>query len=151
MPVNEGAAPLYHDGNIWVAYSASYCWTANYSLALLAYDGSGDPLDSASWTKSDGPVFVSADGNYGTGHNGYVSLRILYLSLDTEFLTECRFFTSPDGSEVWNVYHATAIAEGACDGNRYTAVQAVNWNEDGSPDLGVAVALGTELDGPSWE
>ncbi|RDW67377.1 glycoside hydrolase family 43 protein [Aspergillus mulundensis] len=68
-PVNEGAAPLYHDGSIWVAYSASYCWTANYSLALLEYDGFGDPLEQSSWTKSDGPVFVSADGNYGTGHN----------------------------------------------------------------------------------
>ncbi|KAL4814676.1 glycosyl hydrolase [Aspergillus spinulosporus] len=130
-PVNEGPAPLYHDGKIWVAYSASYCWTANYSLALLAYDGSGDPLDQASWTKSDGPVFVSADGNYGTGHNG--------------------FFTSPDGTEIWNVYHATAIAEGACDGNRYTAAQRVDWNEDGSPDLGVALALGTVLEGPSGE
>jgi GH43 family beta-xylosidase len=77
-PVNEGAAPLYHDGKIWVAYSASYCWTANYSLALLEYDGAGDPLDSASWTKSQGPVFVSADGNYGTGHNGFVSMQALF-------------------------------------------------------------------------
>ncbi|KAL2788527.1 glycosyl hydrolase [Aspergillus keveii] len=130
-PVNEGAAPLYHDGKIWVAYSASYCWTANYSLALLEYDGAGDPLDSASWTKSQGPVFVSADGNYGTGHNG--------------------FFTSPDGTEIWNIYHATRIAEGACDGNRYTAALRVEWNEDGSPDLGVAPSLDTVLEGPSGE
>lgn len=82
---------------------------------------------------------------------GIVSSLISHLSLDTVFLTECRFFTSPDGSEVWNVYHATAISEGACNGSRYTAVQEVNWNDDGSPNLGVAVALGTELDGPSWE
>ncbi|KAL3482180.1 glycosyl hydrolase [Aspergillus californicus] len=129
-PVNEGAAPLYHDGRTWVAYSASYCWTANYSLALLEYEG-GDPLDSASWTKSDGPLFVSADGNYGTGHNA--------------------FFTSPDGTEIWNVYHATRIAEGACDSNRYTAALRVDWDATGYPDLGVAPALGTILDGPSGE
>ncbi|XHG05687.1 hypothetical protein AWENTII_008903 [Aspergillus wentii] len=70
VPVNEGPAPLYHDGKTWLAYSASYCWTANYSLGLLTYDGAGDPLEATSWTKSGGPVFISANGNYGTGHNG---------------------------------------------------------------------------------
>ncbi|KAL4879295.1 glycosyl hydrolase [Aspergillus karnatakaensis] len=131
VPVNEGAAPLYHDGRIWVGYSASYCWTANYSLALLEYDGSGDPLLQSSWTKSDGPLFVSSEGNYGTGHNW--------------------FFTSPDGTEVWNLYHATRIAEGACDSNRYTAALRVEWDESGYPDLGTAPALGTVLEGPSGE
>jgi GH43 family beta-xylosidase len=147
-PVNEGAAPLYHDGKIWVAYSASYCWTANYSLALLEYDGAGDPLDSASWTKSQGPVFVSADGNYGTGHNGFVFPCWL---IKRRVANCCRFFTSPDGTEIWNIYHATRIAEGACDGNRYTAALRVEWNEDGSPDLGVAPSLDTVLEGPSGE
>ncbi|KAI9044827.1 glycoside hydrolase family 43 protein [Aspergillus affinis] len=130
-PVNEGAAPLYHDGKIWVAYSASYCWTANYSLALLTYDGAGDPLDSDSWTKSAGPLFTSANGNYGTGHNG--------------------FFTSPDGSEIWNVFHATSASEGACDSNRYTMALKVEWNEDGTPSLGEAPELSDVLEGPSGE
>lgn len=67
-PVQEGAAPLYHDGKIFLAYSASYCWTASYQLGLLTYKGSGDPTLASSWTKS-GPVFSSANGNYGTGHN----------------------------------------------------------------------------------
>lgn len=68
FPVNEGPEPMYHGGNTYLSFSASDCWTDTYSLGLLTYDGSGDPLDSASWTKT-GPVFTSANGNYGTGHN----------------------------------------------------------------------------------
>ncbi|THV80376.1 Arabinanase/levansucrase/invertase [Aureobasidium pullulans] len=130
FPVNEGPAALYHGGKTFLTYSASYCWTSSYQLGLLTYKGSGDPTLSASWTKS-GPVFSSANGNYGTGHNG--------------------FFNSPDGKEVWNVYHATANSAGACDGNRYTEAQRVDWNSDGSPNFGKAVKLGTTLNGPSGE
>lgn len=69
--VNEGAAPLYHDGRIWLSYSASQCESPSYQLGLLEYDGVSDPLDMAAWTKT-GPVFSSSEGNYGTGHNGLV-------------------------------------------------------------------------------
>jgi len=129
-PVNEGAAPLYRGNRTFLTYSASDCWTDSYQLGLLAYRGAGDPMLAASWVKS-GPVFSSANGNYGTGHNG--------------------FFTSPDGTEVWNVYHATTARSGACDGNRYTAAKKVGWNADGSPDFGRADAAGTVLVGPSGE
>lgn len=74
FPVNEGPAALYHGGKTFLTYSASYCWTSSYQLGLLTYK-SGDPTNSASWTKS-GPVFSSANGNYGTGHNGYVCNEI---------------------------------------------------------------------------
>ena len=49
------------------------------------------------------------------------------------------------------MYHATANSEGACDGNRYTEAQKVDWNSDGSPNFGAAVALSTSLAGPSGE
>lgn len=68
--VNEGPAPLYHDGKTFLAFSASYCGTASYQLGLLTYEG-GDPLEKSSWTKT-GPLFSSANGNYGTAHNGLV-------------------------------------------------------------------------------
>ena len=74
-PVNEGPVAMYHGGTTYIAYSASDCWTDSYSLGLLTYDGSGDPLNAASWAKT-GPVFTSANGNYGTGHNGQVSLPL---------------------------------------------------------------------------
>ncbi|KAI5777277.1 glycosyl hydrolase [Geopyxis carbonaria] len=129
-PVNEGPAAMYHGGKTYLTYSASDCWTTSYQLGLLTYKGSGDPLLAASWTKT-GPVFSSANGNLGTGHNG--------------------FFQSPDASQIWNVYHATAATAGACDGNRYTMAQVVNWNSDGTPNFGTAAALGTTLTGPSGE
>lgn len=70
-PVMEGPAAMYYGGKTYLTYSASYCWTAQYSLGLLTWNGSGDPSLSASWAKS-GPVFTSANSNYGPGHNGQV-------------------------------------------------------------------------------
>ena len=64
---------------------------------------------------------------------------------------QSRFFTSPDGKETWNVYHATSNPAGSCDGNRYTAAQKVNWNADGTPNFGKAVKAGQTIAGPSGE
>jgi GH43 family beta-xylosidase len=69
----------------------------------------------------------------------------------TWFLTYCRFFQSPDGTEIWNVYHADANSAGACDGTRYTMAQKVNWNSDNTPNFGSPGALGTKITGPSGE
>ncbi|KAF2467651.1 Arabinanase/levansucrase/invertase [Lindgomyces ingoldianus] len=129
-PVMEGPAAMYHGGKTFLAYSASYCWTSSYSLGLLTWNGSGDPASSSSWSKT-GPFLTSANGNYGPGHNG--------------------FFQSPDGSQIWNVYHATSNSGGACDGTRYTMGQIVNWNSDGSPNFGSPAKLGTSLTGPAGE
>jgi len=129
-PVNEGPAAMYWGGKTYLAYSASDCWTTSYQLGLLTYKGSGDPLLASSWTKS-GPVFSSANRNLGPAHNG--------------------FFLSPDGTEMWQVYHATQVSTGACDGNRYTMVQKVNWNNNNTPNFGVPATLSTVLQGPSGE
>lgn len=80
-PVVEGPAAMYHGGKTYLTYSASYCWTAQYSLGLLTWNGSGDPSLGASWAKS-GPVFTSANSNYGPGHNGY-ALEPIDLPLPT--------------------------------------------------------------------
>ena len=77
FPVAEGPAALYHGGKTYLTYSGSQCWSPSYQLGLLTYKGSGDPTAAGSWTKS-GPVFSSANGNYGTGHNGYVLLASFY-------------------------------------------------------------------------
>ncbi|KAK0625148.1 glycosyl hydrolase [Bombardia bombarda] len=128
--VNEGPAALFHGNKTFLAYSASDCWTDSYQLGLLTYKGAGDPTLASSWTKT-GPVFSSANGNYGTGHNG--------------------FFVSPDESEIWNIYHATSTKTGSCSGSRYTEAKKVNWKADGTPDFGKADALGVVLVGPSGE
>ncbi|KAM7198327.1 Arabinanase/levansucrase/invertase [Rhypophila sp. PSN 637] len=131
IPVNEGPAGLYHGDRVWIAYAASFCKTPNYSIGLLAWDGVNNPLNSTAWTKSKGPVFIPANGNFGTAHNG--------------------FFSSPDGTETWNIYHATPNANGSCGADRQTFAQVVNWDEDGTPEFGVSVRAGEVLSAPSGE
>ncbi|KAM0210954.1 hypothetical protein ACHAPQ_008376 [Fusarium lateritium] len=127
--VNEAPHPLYHNGEIWLAYSASYCGTPNYSLGLLHYNG-GDPLQASSWVKK-GPVFSQANGNYGTGHN-------------------C-FFTSPDGKETWNAFHATNNPKGSCGTDRFTLAQKVTFQSGNIPDFGIPQPLSAVLHPPSGE
>ncbi|CAL5874822.1 uncharacterized protein PFLUO_LOCUS9124 [Penicillium psychrofluorescens] len=130
VAVNEGPNPLYNNGNTWLSFSASWCGTPAYALGLLQYDGTGDPLQASSWTKT-GPVFSSNNGNYGTGHNV--------------------FFSSPDGTQVWNAYHATTNPAGSCGGDRYTMAQIVNFDASGNPDLGVPVQGGSPIGVPSGD
>ncbi|WAZ21486.1 family 43 glycosylhydrolase [Streptomyces cinnabarinus] len=130
--VNEGPEILQRNGQTYLIYSASGCWTPDYKLGQLKLTGS-DPLASSSWTKKSTPVFQRNDsaGVYGPGHNG--------------------FFTSPDGTESWIVYHANDSASEGCDNGRTTRAQKFTWNSDGSPNLGTPVALGGSLAGPSGE
>ena len=129
VPVQEGQAALYFGGRTYIAYSANYCWTPDYCVALLEWDGSTDPAKASAWTKSDGCVLSSANGNYGTGHNS--------------------FFRSPDESETWITFHATSNAEGACDDSRYAMVQPLTANADGSPNFGTAQGFSFEWPEPS--
>ncbi|KAJ6581523.1 glycoside hydrolase family 43 protein [Mycena capillaripes] len=118
--VNEGPAPLYHDGFTWIVFSASNCAGTGYQLGRLQLTGT-NPLLASAWTKYVNPIFTSANGNFEPGHNG--------------------FFLSPSGNEIWIVYHASSTSPGTCDGNRYTMVQQVGWHTDGSPNLASPRAL----------
>jgi GH43 family beta-xylosidase len=128
--VNEGPAALYHDGRIFVTYSASQCASPGYKLGLLELTGS-NPLSASSWWKSSTPVFQAANGNYSTGHNG--------------------FFTSPDGTEDWLVYHAVPNSGGSCGNDRTTRIQPFTWNADGLPNFGSPLALSTNIPVPAGE
>ncbi|SIO94470.1 RICIN domain-containing protein [Vibrio spartinae] len=128
--VNEGPEPLIHNGRVYVVYSASYCNTPGYSLGLLELTGS-DPMDRNAWTKRNQPIFKSANGVYGPGHNG--------------------FFKSPDGTEDWLVYHGNASANDGCSVSRSMRAQAFTWHPDGSPNLGRPVAAGQPINVPSGE
>ncbi|MES2731183.1 MAG: RICIN domain-containing protein [Bacteroidota bacterium] len=131
--VNEGPEILKHEGKIFLTYSASGCWTPDYSLGMLTMSKKDNPLNAASWTKSTTPVFKRNDPvfAFGPGHNA--------------------FFKSPDGTENWLIYHATTVPSGGCDGTRTTRAQKVNWNADGSPDFGVPVKSGITITAPSGE
>lgn len=130
--VNEGAEILQRGGRTFLIYSASGCWTPDYKLGQLELTGS-NPLSASSWTKKSTPVFQRSDANgvYGPGHNG--------------------FFTSPDGTENWIVYHANDQAGDGCDNGRTTRAQKFTWNSDGTPNFGTPVRLGAAQAGPSGE
>lgn len=138
-PVNEGPAALYFPSpsssannttmTTYISYAASYCWSPAYCIGLLTWDGTTPPQEPAAWTKSDGCVFASDGGHYGTAHNG--------------------FFQSPDASQTWLVYHATANAAGACDDSRYTMVQPLGTQSNGSPDFGSPVDFAQAFGEPS--
>lgn len=130
--VNEAPVALYHEDDVFIVYSASYCVTPDYKLGLLKYSG-GDPLDPASWVKHPEPVFERADakGVFGPAHNG--------------------FFMSPDGSEYWIVYHANSDNLGGCDDRRTTRVQRFTWGEDGMPIFGEPVATTEEIAAPAGD
>jgi len=129
MPVNEGPAALYNGTKVWLSYSASYCWTSAYSLGLLEWNG-GNPTSPSSWIKS-GPVFSSADGDFGTAHNGW--------------------FTSPDGTETWLVYHASLSDPAKCDGSRVTMAQKLGWHSNGEPLFGSPRSLSDNVPVPSGD
>lgn len=128
--VNEGPIALYHGSRTFVIYSASQCESPGYKLGMLELVGAS-PLSASSWKKGADPVFQGTGSVYGAGHNG--------------------FFTSPDGSESWIVYHATTNSKGSCWTDRTTRIQKFTWNVDGTPDFGTPQPLTADLPVPSGE
>ncbi|HEX6683028.1 MAG TPA: RICIN domain-containing protein [Candidatus Limnocylindrales bacterium] len=128
--VNEGPEVLQRNGRTFIAYSASSCNTQFYKLGMLTLTGS-DPMQPASWSKAPNPVFQASNGVYGPGHNG--------------------FFTSPDGSESWIVYHGNASATQGCGSTRSTRIQRFTWNSNGTPNFGSPVSTSTDIAVPAGE
>ncbi|GHA48044.1 glycosyl hydrolase family 43 [Salinimicrobium marinum] len=128
--VNEGPQYLEHDGNIFIIYSASGCWTDFYSLGLLRLKGE-DILNPANWEKHSKPIFTKSQENsvYGPGHNS--------------------FFKSPDGKEDWILYHANSKPGQGCGSKRSPRMQKISWSKDGVPIFGDPVSEDTTLEIPS--
>ncbi|HWZ36517.1 MAG TPA: glycoside hydrolase family 43 protein [Mucilaginibacter sp.] len=129
--VNEGPEILMHKNKIFLIYSASGCWTDFYALGMLSTTTNADLMDSLSWKKSPVPVFSQNPENkiYAPGHNS--------------------FFKSPDGKEDWILYHANANPGDGCGGKRAPRMQKFTWKKDGTPDFGVPMKDGIELQKPS--
>lgn len=123
--VNEGPAVLQRPDKLVIAYSAS-ATDANYCMGLLWAAAEADPLDASAWHKSPHPVFASANGQFGPGHNS--------------------FTTTPDGATDLLAYHARSYerieGDPLHDPNRHARVQAFGWGADGLPDFGQPVADG---------
>ena len=112
-------------------YSASACWSDDYSIGMLVAGPGADLLQADSWRKSPEPVFTKSvrHGVYAPGHNG--------------------LFKSPDGREDWIIYHANSAPGERCDQRRSPRIQKFSWKSDGLPDFGEPVASGTELNAPA--
>ncbi|MBN1887973.1 MAG: family 43 glycosylhydrolase [Thermoflexales bacterium] len=123
--VNEGPAVIKRNGRIFISYSAS-ATDANYAMGLLTASQDSNLLDASSWSKSPTPVFKSANGVYGPGHNS--------------------FTVSPDGTYDILVYHGRDYerisGDPLNDPNRHMRVQRLHWNADGTPNFGEPVANG---------
>lgn len=116
--INEGPAILKNaDGNAFLVYSASGCWTDDYKLGLLTLKTNGNPLNPAHWEKSETSLFEKNEENgvYGPGHNS--------------------FFKSPDQLEDWILYHANSNSGDGCSMLRTPRMQRIYWNADGTPNL----------------
>ncbi|WP_354335701.1 glycoside hydrolase family 43 protein [Pedobacter sp. CG_S7] len=132
--VNEGPEILISPkGKVFLLYSASGCWTDDYSLGMMSLKNKGNPMNPADWTKSSLPVFTKKpeNGAYGPGHNG--------------------FFKSPDGKEDWIIYHANAEPDLKCNNERSPRMQKFTWNADGTPNFGEPVKINTPILNPSGE
>lgn len=131
LNVNEGPEILLHGDDVFLVYSASACWTDNYSLGVLRAKRGSNLLDAASWTKYDHPFLrkSAAAGAFGTGHNG--------------------FFKSPDGKQDWIIYHANPKAGQGCGNQRSPRAQPFTWNADGTPNFGQPASIGVPLLKPS--
>lgn len=129
--VNEGPQILKHGKALFLIYSASGCWTENYSLGMLQFKGRKNLLDSSLWEKSMSPVFDSSTGNgvYAPGHNS--------------------FFKSPDGKEDWILYHANSAPGQGCGRKRSPRAQKFSWTKEGKPFFGEPVKEGEPLAKPS--
>ena len=127
LSINEGPETLWHDGHLFVIYSASAFWSDHYCLGQLTWTG-GNVLDAKSWIKNSKPVFQQTRSVLGPGH--------------------CSFVKSPDGRQDWIVYHAH-IGPGTS--RRDIRIQQFKWNPNGSPDFGTPVSPGVPLQPPAGE
>ncbi len=127
--LSEGPQVLKRHGRVFLIYSCSGSWEPTYKLAMLYMDENADPLDPASWTKHDRPVFQSTREVFGVGHAG--------------------FSVSPDGSEEWILFHAKRSREPGW--QRAVWLQPFGWTADGFPDFGKPIPAGQVLPAPAGE
>jgi GH43 family beta-xylosidase len=130
--VREAPAILQRNGDTFLVYSTCDTGKPDYQLWMHSLPADADPLIPDNWRQHPAAVFARNDGAgvFGPGSNG--------------------FFTSPDGTESWIVYHGKTTSEYTYAG-RSTRAQRFGWTADGTPDFGAPYALDTELALPAGD
>jgi GH43 family beta-xylosidase len=125
MPICEGPQVLKRNGDIFIVYSASASWTADYCLGLL-HNKTHDVLNPGCWTKH-GPVFKKTSDVWGVGH--------------------CSFVKSLCQSEDWIVYHSKSSRTPGWE-DRDVHAKRFTWASDGFPDFGEPLPRNAPLPSP---
>jgi GH43 family beta-xylosidase len=129
-PINEGPIGFVRNGNTYLTYSASASWTPDdYTVGVLL-NITGNLLDPKSWTKH-GPIFDRHGEAYGPG--------------------SVVFAPSPDGTELWSLYHGYDRLDCAPWACRTIRMQKVEWDAAGLPLLGYPVDPSVKSRVPSGE
>ena len=127
----EGPFFLENNGRLFIIYSANGCWSNHYALGVLEYVG-GDLCSAKSWKKHPEPLLTYGNEVYGPGH--------------------ASFFRSPDGTEVWCVYHGMLLSnDTVTPTDRYCHIQKVEFDETGYPVMGKPIGYDAMIDPPSGE
>jgi GH43 family beta-xylosidase len=129
LDLQEGPTFLERSGQTFIIYSTGESWLPTYKLGQLRMTSTANPLDPASYVKSNGPVFTGATDVYGVGH--------------------ASFTQSPDGAEDWIVYHSKVNTDPGW--NRVIRTQKFTWNPDGSPNFGMPAATNARLPMPAGQ
>ncbi len=109
--VDEGPYALITDDKIFLTFSSSAI-DSTYVVGMLTAEHGADLLDPRSWTKKGYPLLSSASvpGEYGTGHNSYVT---------------------DEYGDIWNSYHGRP----GINAPRSAGVRRVHFDIDGEPRL----------------
>ena len=114
MPICEGPQVLRRNGDIFIVYSASASWTADYCLGML-HNKTRNILNPTTWSKH-GPVFKKTTQVWGVGH--------------------CSFVKSLCQTEDWIIYHSKSSLRPGWE-DRDVHAKRFTWASDGFPDFGV--------------
>ena len=104
---NEGPCVLKHNGTYYLMFSANYYATTSY---CVGYATAKSPLGPYTKPKNNPILQGSGPTTSGSGHNHY--------------------FLSPDGTEVYTVYH-TQVDPANPSGNRTPNIDKLVFGEDG--------------------
>ncbi len=138
ISLQEGPQILYHEDDIFIVYSTRGSWTVNYKLGQLRLNSlDSDPLDPASWTKGEKPVFCGVTKEDGLGYLVYG-------------VGHASFTQSPDDSEYWINYHSKTATDGGW-GDRKVFFQKFTFDSDGNPDFGVPANPEVPMKKPAGE
>ncbi len=115
--VDEGPFAIIRESQLIVTFSSAAV-DSSYVVGILTLKKGSSPLIRSSWRKGNYPILTSrsVEGEFGTGHNAYVT---------------------DEYGELWNTYHARPGVSGA----RSSGIRRVHFDPDDMPRLDLTEEL----------